>query len=144
MRTFQYRIIFKFTTVFLLCLLNFACQNNSSETNATSSNQTTNVVVNANETVSKPQSDFDKTLSDMRTGDFEYVFAFKRKDGGKFDRGNKDFLKENTPQQTNRWLLTKDETTVFAGSNFIFSPAVMKKLAAKFTVEDYSPKSEAK
>ena len=140
MPRFQYQIIFKFTAVFILCLLNFACQKTAIETSVNSSD----VVVNSGETTAKPQSDFEKTLSDMRTGDFEYVFAFKRKDGGKFDRDDKDFLKENTPQQTNRWLLTKDETVVFAGSNFIFSPVVMKKLAAKFTIEDYSPKPETK
>jgi hypothetical protein len=132
--------IFKFTVVFTLCLPNFACQNNAVGTTVNSSN----AVINSNETATKPQSDFEKTLSDMRTGDFDYVFAFKRKDGGKFDRDDKDFLKNNTPQQTNRWLLTKDETVVFAGSNFIFSPDILKKLGARFAVEDYSPKKEVK
>jgi hypothetical protein len=131
--------IFKFTVVFTVCLLNFACQNNAVGTTVNSSN----TAINSGETATKPQSEFEKTLGDMRTGDFDYVFAFKRKDGGKFDRDDKDFLKNNTPQQTNRWLLTKDETVVFAGSNFIFSPDVMKKLGTKFTIEDFSPKKRS-
>ncbi len=128
--------VFNFIIISAFCLLNFACQNNAVETN-NSTAETANVV---NSNAEKPLSDFDKTLSDMRTGDFEYVFAFKRKDGGKFERDDKDFLKETTPQQTNRWLLTKDETTVLAGSNYIFSPDVMKKLGTKFAIEDFSPK----
>jgi hypothetical protein len=128
--------VLRLIAVFILCLLNFACQNNAVKTTH-SADKTVNTV---NSSAEKPLSDFDKTLGDMRTGDFEYVFAFKRKDGGKFDRDDKDFLKNNTPQQTNRWLLTKDETIVIAGSNYIFSPDILKKLGARFAIEDYSPK----
>jgi hypothetical protein len=130
--------ILKLIAVFILCLLNFAC---AVETN-NSTNQTANAV-NSN-TDKPPLSDFEENLKSMQRSDFEYIFAFKRKDGGKFDRADKDFLKETTPQQTNRWLLTKDETTVLAGSNYIFSPDILKKLGAKFAVEDFSPNKEVK
>ncbi len=130
-------LVLRLIAIFILCLLNFACQNNAVETN-NSTNQTANAV---NSNANKPTiSDFEENLKSMQISDFEYIFAFKRKDGGKFDRNDKDFLKETAPFQTNRWLLTKDETTVLAGSNYIFSPDVMKKLGTKFTVEDFSPK----
>ncbi len=130
--------VYNLLAVLVICLLNFACQNNAVETNSSSTNRTVNAV---NSNADKPPlSDFEENLKSMQRSDFEYIFSFKRKDGGKFDRDDKDFLKENTPQQTNRWLLTKDETTVLAGSNYIFSPDVMKKLGTKFTVEDFSPK----
>jgi hypothetical protein len=129
--------VFNFIIISAFCLLNFACQNNAVETN-NSTNKTANAV---NSNADKPLiSDFEENLKSMQISDFEYIFAFKRKDGGKFDRDDKDFLKETAPQQTNRWLLTKDETTVLAGSNFIFSPDVMKKLGTKFAIEDFSPK----
>jgi hypothetical protein len=122
--------------------MNFACQNNPSETNITSTGKNVNAVnSNANQ---PPISDFEENLKSLQRSDFEYIFAFKRKDNGKFDREDKDFLKETAPFQTNRWLLTKDETAVLAGSNYIFSPDVMKKLGAKFTIEDFSPKKEVK
>jgi hypothetical protein len=132
MRSLNYQLF----AVFALCLLSFACQNNSAETNA---NSASNVAVNSN-TNKPPISDFEENLKSLQTSDFEYIFTFKRKDGGKFDREDKDFLKENTPQQTNRWLLTKDETTVLAGSNYIFSLEVLKKLGGRFLVEDFSAK----
>jgi hypothetical protein len=119
-------------------LLNLACD---VETN-NSTDKTANVV---NSNINKPPiSDFEENLRSMQISDFEYIFAFKRKDGGKFDRDDKDFLKETAPQQTNRWLLTKDETTALAGSNYIFSPDVMKKLGTRFAIEDYSPHKETK
>jgi hypothetical protein len=125
-----------FSLIVVLCLLNFACEKSSFETKG-SSNQTAETV---NSNAKPPLSDFEENLQSMRTSDFEYIFAFKRKDGGKFDRADKDFLKENTPQQTNRWLLTKDETTVLAGSNYIFSPQILKKLGGRFLIEDFSIK----
>jgi hypothetical protein len=126
--------ILRLIAVLALCLVNFAC---AVETN-NSTNQPANAV---NSKPDKPPlSDFEENLKSMQTSDFEYIFAFKRKDGGKFDRADKDFLKETAPPPTNRWLLTKDETTVLAGSNYIFSPDILKKLGARFAVEDYSPK----
>jgi hypothetical protein len=130
--------VFNFIIILALCLLSFACQNNAIGTNSSSTNQTVNTV---NSKADKPPiSDFEENLKSMQISDFEYIFSFKRKDGGKFDREDKDFLKETAPFQTNRWLLTKDETIVLAGSNYIFSPDILKKLGAKFTIEDYSPK----
>jgi hypothetical protein len=134
--------VFNFIIISVFCLLNFACQNNVVETNLSSTNQSVNAV---NSNADKPPiSDFEENLKSMQRSDFEYIFSFKRKDSGKFDREDKDFLKETAPQQTNRWLLTKDETTVLAGSNYIFSPDVMKKLGVRFTIEDFSPKKEVK
>ena len=134
--------VLRLITVLVFCLLNFACQNNAVETNSSSTNQTANGV-NSN-TDKPPLSDFEENLKSMQRSDFEYIFDFKRKDGGKFDRTDKDFLKETAPPPTNRWLLTKDETTVLAGSNYIFSPDILKKLGTKFAIEDYSPKKEVK
>jgi hypothetical protein len=89
--------VFNFIIILALCLLNFACQNNAVETN-NSTNQTVNAV---NSKADKPPiSDFEENLKSMKTSDFEYIFSFKRKDGGKFDRDDKDFLKETAPKQT--------------------------------------------
>lgn len=136
--------VYNLLAVLVICLLNFACQNNAVETNSSSANQTANVVNSTSNAAKPPLSDFEENLRSMQTSDFEYIFSFKRKDGGKFEREDKDFLKETAPVQTNRWLLTKDETTVLGGSNYIFSPDVMKKLGARFTIEDFSPKKEVK
>ena len=90
------------------------------------------------ETVETKKTSFEKDLRDMETANFDYVFVFRRKDGGVFDKDDKKFLRQNTPPETNRFILSDEVKAFIAGSGFAFFPEQMKTLRNRFVVEDYS------
>jgi len=90
------------------------------------------------ETVETKQTSFEQDLRDMQTANFDYILAFRRKDGGVFDKDDKKFLRENTPPETNRFILTDGEKAFIAGSGFGFAPEQIAALQSRFIVEDYS------
>lgn len=90
----------------------------------------------------KEMSDFQRQLKAMRTADFDYIFAFRRKDGGIFTSEDKQFIKENSHYATNRFTLTKDEKAILAGSNFEFSEENLEALKERFEIEDFSKPAE--
>ncbi len=96
------------------------------------------------ETDSSPGFDnFEKDLQAMRTADFDYIFAFRRKDRAVLNGGDKKFLKANSPAATNRFILTDEGKAVIAGSKFKFAPVNIQALESYFNVENYSkPNSE--
>ncbi len=91
-------------------------------------------------TPAKSQSDFERDLSYVRTGQFTYVFIFSRKDGAAFIKEDIDYLKANSPQETNQWIRTDDGRRVIAGTNFEFKPEHFDALNKRFNIEDYSGK----
>lgn len=82
--------------------------------------------------------DFEDRLKSVQTGNFQFVYAFRRKDGGVFIGEDKRYLKENSPRDTNQWVLTSDEKVAIAGSNYIFTPENLENLKKRFEVKDYS------
>ena len=74
----------------------------------------------------------------MQTADFDYIFVFRRKDGGVFDKDDQKYLRNNTPLETNRWRKSDDGKAFIAGSGFSFTPEQMTALRNRFIVEDYS------
>lgn len=70
--------------------------------------------------------------------EYPYIFVLRRKDGGKFDSADKKYVKDFSPGETNRFVLTDEERVVIAGSNFPFSPKSLEALRLRFEVEDYS------
>ena len=90
------------------------------------------------ETVETKKNSFEKDLRDMETANFGYIFVFRRKDGGVFDKDDKKFLRQNTPPETNRFILSDEEKAFIAGSGFAFFPEQMTALRNRFAVEDYS------
>ncbi|MGI9036060.1 MAG: hypothetical protein ACR2GD_08485 [Pyrinomonadaceae bacterium] len=91
-------------------------------------------------TTEKKTDDFEDSLNSVRTGNFDFVFAFRRLDGEVLSSDDKKFLKENSPRDTNQWVLTADGKTAIAGSNYKFMPENLNALKKRFSVEDYSPK----
>lgn len=89
-------------------------------------------------TVESKKTSFEEDLRDMKMANFDYILAFRRKDGGVFDKDDKKFLRENTPLETNRFILTDEGKAFIAGSGFGFSPENMDALRKRFIVEDYS------
>lgn len=79
----------------------------------------------------------------MKTANFDYIFAFRRKDGGVFDSEDKKYLRANTPPGTNRFVATDEDRAFIAGSTYAFSPENLQALRNRFLVEDYSkPEAE--
>lgn len=88
--------------------------------------------------VEKPQDNLETAMRGVRSGNFTYVLVIRRKDGGKFDAEDKRFVKTNTPGETNQFVLTDEERTIIAASNFPFPPENLETLRERLTVEDHS------
>lgn len=133
-----YRIVsFKLLTAAaccLLCFFAFACQPNQEILKSSATPKPP---------VEQQQDTFEKALGEVRSADFTYIYVFRRKDGGKFDSVDKKYVKDFSPGETNRFVLTDEERAVIAGSNFPFPPESLEALRLRFAVEDYSkPKTE--
>jgi len=77
----------------------------------------------------------------MQTADFQFIYVFKRKDGGEFDKEDRDFLRANRTDDINRWSSTDDKKAYLAGSNYDFRPEHLQNLQKRFIVENYSKPS---
>lgn len=82
--------------------------------------------------------DFDSRLKSVQSGNFEFIYSFRRKDGEVFISEDKRYLKENSPRDTNQWVLTTDEKAVIAGSNYPFTPENLDALKKRFEITNYS------
>jgi hypothetical protein len=90
------------------------------------------------ETVEIKKTSVEQDLRDMQAANFDYIFVFRRKDGGTFDKDDRKYLRENTPPETNRFVLSDEGRAFIAGSGFGFRPEQMEALRDRFIVEDFS------
>lgn len=121
-------------SVIILASLNFACVNQS----LLKDNKNVAIVEENN------VSEYDRDLETMKTANFDYIFAFRRKDGNVFDADDKKYLRANTPPGTNRFVSTEEGRAFIAGSRYAFSPENLVALRNRFLVEDYSkPEAQA-
>ncbi len=88
----------------------------------------------------KTQTPFERDLDFVRTSRFKYVFVFSRTDGGVFDKESIDYLKANSPPETNQWVITDDKRYAIAGTHFEFKPEHFDALGKRYKIEDYSGK----
>lgn len=121
-----------FSSLTIIVLLNLGCQPNKTILKDVAPPAT------PMETVEPKKTSFEQDLRDMQTANFDYIYAFRRKDGGTFDKDDKKYLRENTPLETNRFILTDEGKAFIAGSGFGFSPEQMDALRNRFIIEDYS------
>ena len=89
------------------------------------------------------QANFQNEVEKMRTANLQYIFVFRRKDGGAFDGENKKYLRANLPFN-NRVVLADEDRAVIVGSNYKFPPENLDALRTQFNVEDYSAPEPAK
>ncbi len=54
-------------------------------------------------------SEIEREVRDMQTADFKFIYVIKRKDGGEFDKADRDFLRENRTPEINRFSATEDK-----------------------------------
>jgi len=90
------------------------------------------------ETVEVKKTSLEQDLREMETAGFDYIFVFRRKDGGNFDKDDRKYLRDNTPMETNRWRESDDGKAYIAGSGFGFTPEQMDALRKRFNIEDFS------
>lgn len=118
----------------LLVSFNFACESSSLKANT-----------------SKPEEDaaennatsFEKDLQTMRNANFDFVYVFRRKDGGIFDGEDKKYLKANSPVFTNRFILSDENKVAIAGSSYKFEAGNLENLQKRFVIENFSkPESQ--
>ncbi len=96
------------------------------------------------ETPEVPRDDFDERLKSVQTGDFYYIYAFRRKDGEPFTSDDTKYFKENIPPDTNQIQRTADKKVIIVGTNYLFDLQSLDALKKRFKIEDYSPKKEPK
>jgi len=133
-RLFSFRFPFSiFRFPFYIFLLFTACQPNASIMN---SRPDAPPFSSANSTPAKSSVETD--VETMRTADFDFIYVFKRKDGAALTAEDKTFIKENSPRETNRFLLSDEGKAVVAGSKYIFTPEHLKALSARFVLENFS------
>ena len=121
------------SAVFLSMLLSFGCSYRSFE------NQNAAVAPLENQ-----KSGFESDLQTMQTANFEFIFVFRRKDGGAFDGDDRKYLRANAPAETNRFIATDDGRAFIAGSKYLFPPSNLEALRMRFNIEDYSTAGRAK
>lgn len=121
--------------LFVLILPNLACESPSLKAN-----------------VAKPQAanaaqnnvpSLERDLQTMRDADFDFVYVFRRKDGGALNAEDKKYLKANSPYSTNRFVITDENKAVIAGSSYKFEPENLDNLQKRFAIENFSkPESQ--
>jgi len=118
--------------LFSFSLANFSCSYRSFEANKPAPNQT----------VENEIPPFERDLQTMRTANFDFIYVFRRKDGGAFDAEDRKHLRANAPRETNRFISTDEGRAFIAGSSYKFMPENLEILEKRFNIEDYSAKKE--
>ena len=120
--------------LFLVCVsFVFACKPNPAILNSQRNSQTPPA-----NSIAKVVNSFERDLETMRTADFDFIYVFRRKDGGQMDGEDKRFVKDNSPAQTNRFIVSDEEKAIIAGSKFKFAPENIKALQERFALADFS------
>jgi hypothetical protein len=129
---FSFSKFLLFSSILILILTSFGCQPNQTILKDAAPPPT------PLSTVESKKTTLEEDLLEMQTADFDYIFVFRRKDGGVFDKDDQKYLRNNTPLETNRWRKSDDGKAFIAGSGFSFTPEQMAALRNRFIVEDYS------
>ena len=115
-----------------------ACGPNQKILNSSVTPETSNMAADA-----PALSPFERDLRSMRDADFNFIYVFRRRDGGALDSDDRRFVIGVTPAETNRRTLSDGDKAIILGSNFEFPSETMKVLTERFVFEDYSkPESE--
>ena len=122
-----------FLCIAFIALFGFACEPSPS------------MMENSNQQSSPPEvkqtdnlTSLEREIRDMKTVDFQFIYVFKRKDGGVFDAEDKQYIRANRPAEINRFSAADDQKAFIAGSNFDFPAENMENLRKRFVIENYS------
>ena len=127
--------------LFTFAFFSFACQPNQAILDSQNKSQTSNVATNSD--VSGTNA-FKSDVKSMQTANFDFIYVFRRKDGGKLTAEDKKFAKVNAPYETNRFIVSDEERAIIAGSNTKFAAVNLEALKSGFAVTDLSkPEAES-
>lgn len=90
-----------------------------------------------------PPASIDADVDAMKTVDFNFIYIFRRKDGGELDADDRAFMNTNLPYEINRKKISDGGKALVIGSNFRLPPQNFQAMKDRFTFEDLSkPESE--
>ena len=82
-------------------------------------------------------------IAAMKTADFNFIYVFRRKDGGELDTEDRAFMNINIPYEINRKKISGGGRALVIGSNYLVPAENFKALKDRFLFEDFSkPESE--
>ena len=90
-----------------------------------------------NANVAPAASSFEQDLNAMRTADFKFILAIRRKDGQSLDAADRELISKEGAA-ANRRRLSDGGKAVLIGSNFPFITGTFDSLKGRFSIEDYS------
>lgn len=91
------------------------------------------------------KTDLATDIKDMETAGLEHIFILRRKDGGVFDKDDRQFLRENAPVELLNRRVSSDEGKAFVfGTNYMIPPEIVKKWRERFSVEERTLAAETK
>lgn len=131
-------IIWLSAIVFCSCgpnerIMNSAAENRSEQAHA----------ANAAASSTPAPRTFEQDLNAMRNADFNFIYVFRRKDGGVLDADDKTFITRTTPSEINRRALADEGKALILGSNFRLPDDNLQQFKERFSFEDHSkPESE--
>ncbi|MBA2621494.1 MAG: hypothetical protein H0U87_09875, partial [Acidobacteria bacterium] len=116
----------------IVSLFGFACESPSLKKVNSSTNSTQ---TNAPESTAA-KSSLEDDLQTMRNANFDFIYVFRRRDGGALDGEDKRYLKAYAPAATNRFVLTDENKAVIAGSSYRFEQENLDNLQKRFIIEN--------
>ncbi len=132
-----------FIAAAVLLLIGSACGPNERIMNSSRESEAESNAINS-QIGSRPKvSSFESDIQAMRDADFNFIYVFRRKDGGVFDAEDKRFVAERTPPEINRRRLGDEGKWIILGSNFRVADDSLNEMKQRFLFEDLSkPESE--
>lgn len=88
------------------------------------------------------KTDLATEVRDMEVAGLEHIFIIRRKDGGVFDKSDRQFLRDSVPVELNRRVATDDGKAFIFGTNFIVPAEVIATWRSRFEVEEKSKTAE--
>lgn len=133
----------RFIAIFSFALFALACGPNERIMNSAQEAANESEALNRNVALKPKAGTLERDLQAMRDADFNFIYVFKRKDGGVLDAEDKRFVAERTPPEINRRRVGDTEKWIILGSNFRLEQKVLDEMKERFDFEDHSkPASE--
>lgn len=81
------------------------------------------------------KTDLATDIKDIEDAGIENIFVVRRKDGGVFDKEDKQFLRANVPEEMDRRISSDDGKAFILATKYLVSPETVKKWRERFVVE---------
>jgi hypothetical protein len=89
-------------------------------------------------TVEIKEKVFEDDLGSVRYNDYTYIFVLRRKDGAALNGEDGNFIRINTPGETNQRRMSDNGKALIIGTNFRFYPDQWDALNKRFDLQDLS------